>query len=98
MAATRLTTDIEKKSLEAHVELCAERYKNGKLNSLDERMSAIDGRMDKLEGHMLDIKDKIGNVSNEGNKTLITIGTSILGILLTAVVGIIIHLATNTPS
>jgi predicted nuclease with TOPRIM domain len=100
MAATRLTTDIEKKSLEAHVELCAERYKNldGKLNSLDDRMSAIDGRMDKLEGHMLDIKDKIGNVSNEGNKTLITIGTSILGILLTAVVGIIIHLATNTPS
>ena len=91
------TTDIEKKSLEAHVELCAERYNSleAKLDNLDGRMSAIDQRMDKLEGHMVDIKDSISHVSVDGNKSLITIGTTILGVLLTAVLGIIVHLATN---
>jgi len=33
-------TDIEKKSLEAHVELCAERY-----NALEDRLSTLDGKI-----------------------------------------------------
>lgn len=82
--------DIEKKSLEAHVDLCAERYKN-----LNEKLGHLETRMDKVEGHLVDIKDSIGKVGNEGNKTLITIGTSILGVMLTAILGIIIHLATK---
>ena len=37
------TTDIEKKSLEAHVELCAERYKflETKLDSLEAHIRAF---------------------------------------------------------
>ena len=37
------TTDIEKKSLEAHVELCAERYRllETKLESMDEKISTL---------------------------------------------------------
>lgn len=82
------TTEIEKKSLEAHVELCAERYSN-----LENKLENLDSRMGKLEGHIVDIKDSINKVGGDGNKTLITIGTSIFVALLTAVLGIIVHLA-----
>jgi hypothetical protein len=84
------TTDIEKKSLEAHVELCAERY-----SALETKLNNLDDRMDKIEGHIIDIKDSLGRVGNEGNKTLITIGTAIFVALLTAVLGVVVHLATK---
>ena len=82
--------EIEKKSLEAHVEICAERYSN-----LETKLDNLEQRMDKIEGHMVDIKDSIGRVGGESNKTLITIGTSVFVALLTAVLGIIVHLATK---
>lgn len=81
------STEIEKKSLEAHVELCAERYEN-----LDTKLDNLEGRMDKLEGHIVEIKDGISRVSGDSHKTLITIGTSMLGILITAVIGLLVHL------
>jgi prefoldin subunit 5 len=84
------TTDIEKKSLEAHVELCAERYSN-----LETKLENLDHRMDKLEGHIVDIKDSLSQVGREGNKTLITIGTAVFVAFLTAVLGLIVHLATK---
>jgi prefoldin subunit 5 len=80
------TTDIEKKSLEAHVELCAERYSN-----LETKLEHLDGRMEKLEGHIVDIKDSIGRVGIDGNKTLITIGTAIFVALLTGLIGVVLH-------
>jgi prefoldin subunit 5 len=80
------TTDIEKKSLEAHVELCAERYSN-----LETKLNNLDGRMGKLEGHIVDIKDSLGRVGSEGNKTLITIGTAIFVALLTGIISFIVH-------
>jgi prefoldin subunit 5 len=84
------TTDIEKKSLEAHVELCAERY-----STLEFKLENLDKRMDSLEGHIVDIKDSLGKVGGEGNKTIITIGTAIFVALLTAVLGVVVHLATR---
>jgi hypothetical protein len=83
-------TDIEKKSLEAHVELCAERYSN-----LENKLEHLDSRMDKLEGHIVEIKDKITGVGTDGNKTIITIGISVFGIVLTALLGVIVHLITK---
>jgi prefoldin subunit 5 len=83
-----MTYEIEKKSLEAHVEICAERYSN-----VENKLDNLEKRMDKIEGHMVDIKDAINRVGGEGNKTLITIGTSVFVALLTAVLGIIVHLA-----
>ena len=80
------TTDIEKKSLEAHVELCAERYSN-----LETKLNHLDDRMDKLEGHIVDIKDSLSKVGSENNKTLITIGTAIFVALLTGIISFIIH-------
>lgn len=80
------TTDIEKENLEAHVELCAERYKN-----LDEKLDNLEGRMDKVEGHLVDIKDKLSTVDSAGNKTLITIGTAILVALMSGFVTLLVH-------
>ena len=80
------TTDIEKKSLEAHVELCAERY-----STLETKLEHLDGRMDKLESHIVDIKDSIGRVGVDSNKTLITIGTAIFVALLTGLIGVVLH-------
>ena len=84
------TTDIEKKSLEAHVELCAERY-----STLEFKLEHLDKRMDSLEDHIVDIKDSLGQVGNDGNKTIITIGTAVFIALLTAVLGVVVHLATK---
>jgi uncharacterized membrane protein len=48
--------------------------------------------MDKLEGHIVDIKDTIRGVGNDNNKTIITIGTTVGGVLITAVIGLLVHL------
>ncbi len=84
------TTDIEKKNLEAHVELCAERYAalENKLNNLDERMTVI-------ERHIVDIKDSITNKTGGINKQMITIGTTIVGVMFTAIISLLIHLASK---
>ena len=81
------TTDIEKKSLEAHVELCAERYEN-----LDNKLNNFEKRMDKFEQYLVDIKNSISNNNSAPYKTLITIGTTIIGVLIA---GIITLLATH---
>jgi DNA repair exonuclease SbcCD ATPase subunit len=73
--------EIEKKSLEAHVEICAVRYEN-----LEQKLESLESRMDKVEEHLVDIKDKLAN-SDVGNlKTFITIGTTILGVLVAGII------------
>lgn len=49
------TTDIEKKSLEAHVELCAERYRNldNRLQDLSRKLEAVLDAMDEMDNKML---------------------------------------------
>lgn len=83
-----MATAIEKTNLEAHVELCAERY-----DQLDKRLIGVETRMEKIEGHMVDIKEAIEQSNNGQNKQLITIGTTIIGVLITAIVALVIHLA-----
>lgn len=82
--------EIEKKSLEAHVEICAVRYSN-----LETKLDHLENRMDKIECHIVDIKDTLGKSSGEGNKTIITIGTAVFVAFLTAILAIIVHLATK---
>lgn len=84
---TTNTTGIEKVNLEAHVELCAERYK-----SLEEKIDLVNQRISMLEKHVLVIKDSINSKTSGINKQFITIGTSILAVLLTANVTLIINL------
>jgi predicted nucleic acid-binding Zn-ribbon protein len=81
------TTAIEKENLEAHVELCAERY-----NQLNEKLDNLDRRLTTVEEHLLAIRESITNKTGGINKQLLTIGTTIMGVLATAVIGLLVHL------
>jgi prefoldin subunit 5 len=83
----KMSTDIEKENLEAHVELCAERYKN-----LEQKLETLDNRMDKIETLIAEIKTAVASAPNESNKTLITIGTTIFGALVGGVITLIVNL------
>ena len=78
--------DVEKENLEVHVEICAMRYKN-----LEDKLDNLETRMDKLEEHVVAIKDSLSKSDVGNNKQLITIGTTIIGVLLTAIFGLITH-------
>lgn len=78
------STDIEKKSLEAHVELCAERYSN-----LENKLSNLETRMDKFENYLVDIKNSLSGNDQGQYKTMITIGTTILGVLIAGVITLV---------
>lgn len=84
------TTEIEKKNLEAHVEICAERYKNleTKLENLEGRMNTLDERMDTFETHLVDIKNAVTSKNEKQSDRTITILMSVFGITLTALLGI----------
>ena len=70
-----MSTDLEKQNLEAHVDLCAERYKG-----LHDRLSAIETTLQHINEDM-----KTGQKSH--SKTIIaTAGTVISGLLSTVVV------------
>ena len=81
------TTAIEKENLEAHVELCAERY-----NQLNEKLDNLDRRLTTVVEHLVAIRDSITNKTGGINKQLITIGTTVMGVLATAVIGLLVHL------
>lgn len=82
-----MSTEIERKSLEAHVELCAERYKN-----LDDRLQSLDSRMSRIEHLIVEVKESIAATPDKSNKVIIGIGTTILGGLIGAVITLIVHL------
>ena len=86
-------TQIEKESLEAHVELCAIRY-----NNLESKLDNLEQRMDKLELHLVDIKNNLTNTAIaaeknvvDGNKQTISIFTTIMGVVLAGLIGFITH-------
>ena len=81
------STKIEKENLEAHVELCAERY-----GQLDKRLGQLEERTAKIEELVVDIKETISDSAHGQSKQLIAIGTTVIGVLLTAVIGLITHL------
>lgn len=82
--------EIEKKSLEAHVELCAERYSN-----LETKLDNLENRMNTIETHIVDIKNVLSSNDSGQYKTLITIGTTIIGVLITGLITLGVHLATK---
>jgi hypothetical protein len=70
-------TDIEKKSLEAHVELCAERY-----NSLDDRLNSMASKIAAVETLVREVHDMIFLQSEKRNAQLINWGIGIIGTLV----------------
>jgi hypothetical protein len=74
------TTEIEKKSLEAHVELCAERYKllELKLDSLEAKISSVADTITVLRGMM-------EKSTQKRTDQLLSWGIGIIGVLLATV-------------
>ncbi len=70
------TTEIEKKSLEAHVELCAERY-----NQLEQRLDHVDARISSLNDIVREVHDMIQRMSEKRNDQIIGWGLGIIGAL-----------------
>lgn len=74
------TTEIEKKSLEAHVELCAERYKllELKLDSLEEKIGKVADSMNVLHNMM-------EKSTQKRTDQLLSWGIGIIGVLLATI-------------
>jgi uncharacterized protein YydD (DUF2326 family) len=75
------TTDIEKKSLEAHVELCAERYRY-----LEEKLDSLENRSIENNKMISDIKSMVQTVVNKRNDQIISWGLGII-VALGGVIG-----------
>lgn len=80
------TTDIEKKSLEAHVELCAERYK------------LLEHKLNDLETEIVEVKDTavkthqlVSRLTEKGNDRLIAWGLTVIGFLVATVGYLLTH-------
>ena len=69
------TTDIEKKSLEAHVELCAERYRY-----LEDKLETVESKITSLNKTVGEIRDMMQSIVSKRNDQLISWG---LGIIIT---------------
>jgi predicted nucleic acid-binding Zn-ribbon protein len=81
------TASIEKKSLEAHVELCAERY-----DALEAKLDNLDRRVEKIDTSVEEIKKAIHGSALGASNNLIKIGTALITVLITAVIGLIVNL------
>lgn len=79
-------TEIEKKSLEAHVELCAERYR-----SLDERLDGLANKISKVEECTEEIKDMMTKHVEKHNDRLIAWGAGIIATLVGIIGWFIAH-------
>lgn len=87
---------IEKKSLEAHVDLCAERYEE-----LNKNIKTMEVRIDSLSSHVLGLKEDMNKIVSRINSRIITIAGATLGIMTTAVIALtlkLIDVITNTPA
>jgi predicted nucleic acid-binding Zn-ribbon protein len=81
-----MSTEIEKKSLEAHVELCAERY-----SALDHKIESLNEKVEKLESHIVYIREKLSDSDSAQSKQFITIGISIVAALIGGIIALIVH-------
>ena len=74
------TTNIEKKSLEAHVELCAERY-----SALESRLDNVDSKISQLEKIICEVRDMVQSMAEKRNDQLINWGIGVIGTLIAAI-------------
>ena len=82
------TTEIEKKSLEAHVELCAERYR-----ALEIRIEDVKADIDDVKKTVKETHQTVLLMSDKRNTQLIGWGIGIIGFLTAALTYMITHSA-----
>jgi len=74
-------TDIEKKSLEAHVELCAERY-----NALEDKMITMGDNIAHLCSMVQDVKASVSKLNEKNTDRLIGWGIGIISFLTASII------------
>lgn len=79
-------TDIEKKSLEAHVELCAERY-----NALEDKLSTLENKIVSVGSMVKEVKDSVSKITEKQNDRLIGWGVGIIAALCALTGWLIAH-------
>jgi hypothetical protein len=80
------TTEIEKHSLEAHVELCAERYK-----MLELKLEVVEISVNEVKENLEGIGSKIDSMSSKRNDQIIGWGVAVIGALVATVVWLLQH-------
>jgi predicted nucleic acid-binding Zn-ribbon protein len=83
-------SELEKESLEAHVDLCSERY-----NGLHRELKNLGNRMDKFEKTLSELKDMMISMKQDRNRQLINWGVGIIGVLASAVGALLFVLLTK---
>ena len=81
-----MATNIEKNNLEAHVELCAERY-----DKLETKLDSLEKKVEGLETHLFEIKRTLAGAGDKQSKQLIAIGTAIISVLITGLITVLVH-------
>lgn len=81
-----MSTNIEKTNLEAHVELCAERYEK-----LENKLQNVESKVERLESHVIEIKQVLAGAGDKQSKQLIAIGTAIISVLITGLITVLVH-------
>jgi prefoldin subunit 5 len=84
------STDIEKNNLEAHVELCAERY-----DYLQDKLETLGSRMDTIEKTLVELKDLVTGMRNHRQNQLISWGTGIIAALTGALSLVLYNMLTK---
>jgi uncharacterized protein YigA (DUF484 family) len=70
------TTDIEKKNLEAHVELCAERYRH-----LETKLETVEDKITSLDRVIREVHDMVAKIKDRRNAQNMTMAAAIISAL-----------------
>lgn len=81
-----MATAIERENLEAHVELCAERYAK-----LETKLETVEKKVESLEEHIIAIKETLAGAGERQSKQIIAIGTAIISVLITGIITLTVH-------
>jgi len=79
-------TEIEKKSLEAHVELCAERYRH-----LEEKLETLDTTLTAVKSDVGKVKEMVGTITEKRNNQIINWGVGLIAFLAAMVGYLLTH-------
>jgi uncharacterized protein (DUF342 family) len=96
-----MSLSIEKQSLEAHVDLCSERFAGLKddLAAMSDRIEKLEEgmtkRMDKLETSVTEIKDILTKKETSALRSLIVIGLAIIASLIGTIGGLVWYVVTH---
>jgi hypothetical protein len=80
------TTDIEKKSLEAHVELCAERYRY-----LEEKLETVENNTAQVTAMVTEIRNMVQDMYKKRQDQLLNWGVGIIASLTSVIAFLLIQ-------